>query len=56
MSEVSEAIRVAACLQPHDWRDKANACEGKEEAYLLAWAHFQHDLTVRALEMEEGER
>ena len=50
---VAATLRAAALTQPYEWQGPAEACEDKEEAYLLAWAHFQAALLALAREREE---
>ena len=51
---VVSTLRLAAALQPRDWESKAESCDTKTDAYLLAWQNFQHDLIMQAHEIEEA--
>ena len=48
-----KALRAASGMQPATPTTFAAACKNKEEAYLLGWAHFQHDLTALAKVLED---
>lgn len=50
-----KTLTRAASMQPINSEARADACADKHEAYLLAWAHFQHDLLALADELRVRE-